>query len=408
MRSRIRDLFRAHRVEAWGGVFHVPDVTRYPALFSWDSAYHALCLRHLDPSAAVAELLALYSANTLENGLLSHQRQVPGSEENRNGVIEMFGPMFDGDRTPFVDPPAAAYAVAQLSGQLGREVDDLLDAAVAHLDALTRHRTLPGSPLPVVIHPFETGTEGSEVTDALFPAAGWREAVPRLRRLTESAAAAGFDPASALASGHGFVVEDPGFCGWYLLALEAVAAAGRRRGERHAVDAARLEQTADDVARAMVERHWWAEGRLFGGWDCVGRRPLRGVSATGVIAAASGRMVSGGYSEVVRSAHLGPGGPMWGPYGLAAGRADPAGGVARFVQWRGNAVWGATAYWAHLALRAGGRAAEAREVRLRMEELVEREGFRELYDVFTGAAGGAGEESGFTWPALVLEMEAGE
>ena len=55
-RSRVRDerlnglglkeacaaMFARHRVAAFGGAFHVPDVSRYPALFAWDSGYHAL------------------------------------------------------------------------------------------------------------------------------------------------------------------------------------------------------------------------------------------------------------------------------------------------------------------------------------------------------------------------------
>ena len=45
-----RSLFDQHRVHAFDGVFHVPDVQRYPALFAWDSGYHALALRHLDES----------------------------------------------------------------------------------------------------------------------------------------------------------------------------------------------------------------------------------------------------------------------------------------------------------------------------------------------------------------------
>src|SRR5260370_18349126 len=49
-------LFERHRVEAFGGTFHVPDVDRYPALFSWDSGYHALALVHLRPQLAVDEL----------------------------------------------------------------------------------------------------------------------------------------------------------------------------------------------------------------------------------------------------------------------------------------------------------------------------------------------------------------
>ena len=92
-------LFARHRVEAFGGTFHVPDVDRYPALFSWDSGYHALCLRHLDSELAWHELTTLFRANTLPGGLLSHQRFLPGAREEQRFIEELFGPMFAGEAT---------------------------------------------------------------------------------------------------------------------------------------------------------------------------------------------------------------------------------------------------------------------------------------------------------------------
>lgn len=167
--DRCAALFAAHRVEAFGGAFHVPDRDSYPALFAWDSGYHALSLRPLAPDAAVEELTTLYRANRLPDGLLSHQRYVPGAEEHRRFIEDLFGPMFDGDRTPFVDPPTPAYAAARLSLALGAAADHLLDDAVAHLRALARARTVGGGSLPAVLHPFETGTEGSALMEALVP-----------------------------------------------------------------------------------------------------------------------------------------------------------------------------------------------------------------------------------------------
>ena len=81
--ARCSALFRGHRVEAFGGTFHVPDRDTYPALFAWDSGYHALSLLHLEPDDAVEELTTLYRANRLPDGQLSHQRYVPGAEEHQ-------------------------------------------------------------------------------------------------------------------------------------------------------------------------------------------------------------------------------------------------------------------------------------------------------------------------------------
>ena len=190
------------------------------------------------PDAAVEELTTLYRANRLEDGLLSHQRYVPGAEEHQRFIEGLFGPMFDGDRTPFVDPPTAAYAAARLSLALGAPADHLLDDAVSHLRALARTRTVGAGALPAVLHPFETGTEGSALIQPLFPG-GLGASLARFKDLTISSRDAGMAPEAALAAGHGFVVYDPTMCGWYLLALEEVAAVCRARGRGHGGDGVR-------------------------------------------------------------------------------------------------------------------------------------------------------------------------
>src|ERR1700712_3275290 len=42
--------------------FHCPDAAKFPAQFLWDSCWHAIALRHLDPAAARDELRTLMRA----------------------------------------------------------------------------------------------------------------------------------------------------------------------------------------------------------------------------------------------------------------------------------------------------------------------------------------------------------
>jgi hypothetical protein len=162
------------------------------------------------------------------------------------------------------------------------------------------------------------------------------------------------------------------------------------------------------VADAAVSLLWSESDHLFGAYDLVGGQRLRGIGAMGLIPAATTAMVERGLSAAVADHHLQTGGPMWGRRGFAAGAVQAGAGVRDFVQWEGNAVWGATVYWAHLLALRLGRLGEARRLRLQLEELVSEHGFREFYDAWSGEAGGAGARSGFTWPALILEMSAGE
>ena len=394
-------LFREHRVHAFGGKFHVPDRDTYPALFAWDSGYHALSLLHLEPDDAVEELTTLYRANRLPDGQLSHQRYVPGAEEHQHLIENLFGPMFDGDRTPFVDPPTAAYAAARLALARGAQADQLLDEAVSHLRALARCRTVDGRSLPAVLHPFETGTEGSALMRNLLPG-DLGASLTRLKELTISCRSVEMDPEAALAAGHGFVVYDPTVCGWYLLALEEVAAACRARGR--AAEAEEAEALARVVAMDVEELLWWEEGRIFTAYELTGSAQLQGIGAMGLVPAASRSLAEAGLSQRAAERHLGPEGPMWGSCGFAAGNITPTAGVGSYVQWDGNAVWGATAYWAYLLAARLDRWDDARRLRDQLIGLIDAHGFREFYDALTGQPGGAGARSGFTWPALVLDM----
>ena len=160
-------------------------------------------------------------------------------------------------------------------------------------------------------------------------------------------------PEAALAAGHGFVVYDPTMCGWYLLALEEVAAACRARGR--ATEATECDAVAGAVAQEMVSLLWWEDARLFVAYDLTGSCQLQGTGAMGLIPAASRTLAQSGQSQRVAERHLRADGPLWGPQGFAAGALTPGAGVGAYVQWDGNAVWGATVYWAYLVAARLGR-----------------------------------------------------
>src|SRR5579864_1264841 len=245
------EMFRRHRVEAFGGAFHVPAAREYGCLFAWDSGYHALALRHIDRTAACVELTTLYAANTTGDGLLAHERPLPGSEDRTAAVTSWFGPIYRPDgRSYLIDPPVAAYAAAMI----GREAEDstLLDAAEKHLDAVERTRTLVRGAAPVILHPLESGTDASPLFDAFVDVSSRRAFASSQRALTETLAVTGWSAGEAMSGHHPFVFQDPTFCGWHLLALEALADAWQARGE--ADRAAGLEARAQALSDIMIRQ----------------------------------------------------------------------------------------------------------------------------------------------------------
>ena len=402
-----RAMFARHRVEAFGGAFHVPAAREYACLFAWDSGYHALALRHLDRAAAVAELRTLYDANSVPEGLLAHERPLPGAEARTARVVEWLGPIYRPDgRSWLIDPPTPAYAAARLFDP-AKDDTRLLEAATRQLAADAAQRRAPDGGGPVILHPLESGADASPLFDALVDVSSREALLGRHRALSQANTAAGWSVECALAAPDGFVVSDPIFTGWRLLALEALAEAWRR-----AADPARarpLEAAADALADWMAERLWSEPLQLFVGYDHLAGRPLPVATLGGVIAAASRRMTEAGFGAKAASAHLTPpASRFWGPAGVAFNPLDGRPIGRRPLLWRGDVVWGATTYWAHLALIATGQPDLAAQLRRQFEDLIRREGFREFYSAQTGEGLGAGAEGGFTWPALVLEMRANE
>ena len=399
-------MFAGHRVEAFGERFHVPAAREYACLFSWDSGYHALALQHLDPAAAAAELWALFRANTCEDGLLAHERPLPGAEARTAWVIEALGPIYRPDgRSWLIDPPVGAYAAARLYLGGACADTDLLRLATRSLEAIDAHRRLAPDGAAVLLHPLESGADASPLFDPLVDVSSRRALLACHRALSACVADAGYDLRTAVAGGHAFVVSDPIFCGWHLLALEELSRAWRKAGAPDR--AVMLEARAESLGAAMVRDLWSPELNLFVGYDHVGRRALATPTLGGIIAAASRYMIARGYGEKVVAAHLDPDrSAFWGPYGIAFNPLDGLAINPRALLWRGDVVWGATQYWGHLVLSRNGAAGAAEFARSQMADLIANWGFREFYSSVSGEGYGAGAQGGFTWPALVLDMTA--
>jgi hypothetical protein len=407
--ARCQELFRTHRAEEFGGTFHVAHRTAYRSLRSWDSGYHALALRHIEPELAISELRTLYHAGQLDDGLVVHERPLPGTEEQVKERARQYGPLFrDDGRSWLIDPPVAAYAAARIVADVGPPARDLLERATSQLDGIWAERLPPDTNLPVILHPFESGTDASPLFDAVVDGTSHEEWRDEIATLTRSAVACRFEPDLALRSGHAFVVEDPVFCGWFLLALQEAVRAWELMGDTPA--ATRMRIRAEMISEAILERLWWEEEEIFAGFDRRREEPLRDVTAGGLLPAASRSLLEEGTAKRVVERYLRPSGsPLWGPKGISFNPVDPhAAPVDEVLPWRGNIMLGATQYWGHLALVRAQRPADARVARSQLEERIEEQGFREFYDAVTGVGRGAGETDGFTWPALVLEMRVSE
>ena len=393
--SRCRELFDELRRDGFSEQFHAPSPEAEGTISAWTSAHHALSLRHIDAAVARAELLAVYHACQRDDGLVARER--------REGGLDELGVELDSDgRSRFIDPPVAAYAVARmiLDGQL--DSDELLEAATRQFDAIWAERLPPDTSIPVILHPIESATPHSSLFEGVVESRTGPEWYAEIANVARSAIGVDLQPARALRAGHAFVVEDPVFAGWLLIALEDLGRAHEEAGD--SATSLKFRVRSNMIKDAIQERLWWPNEEIFGAFDRARGEPLRGVTAGGLVPAASTGILEEGGGKRAVERHLRPSAaPLWGAHGLSI---EPQPRDQEEVDLRtGRAVTPIAQFWAHLALSRAGRNADARVARGQLENLVEGHGFHERYDPRSGAPSG---RRGFSLGTLLLEMRASD
>jgi len=401
---RCRELLAALRREAHGAPFHVSERGAPSVVSSWDSGHAALVLRHLDPAAAAAELRALYAACQRDDGLVASERAAgPKERAERQAVL---GPLFAEDgRSILISPPIAAYAAARLVAAGGAALRDLLENATRELDAIWGRRLPPDTSLPVILHPLESGYARSALFESLIELESDEEWRDESATLLRSASACQLDPERALRAGHAFVIEDPLFCGWLLLALEACSQAWEKLGDTNTC--LKLRIRSEMIAEGVASRLWWEEQELYVAWNRGRQSALRGVSAGGLLPAASRTLLEEGTAKRAIDRHLRPAiSALWGARGVSQAPPRREGLDERELA-ADDAISPLAVYWAHLVLARADRSADARVARSQLEELALERGFRSRYA--PGAEDPEADGSDVAlWPALALEMRASE
>jgi hypothetical protein len=174
--ARLRHQAEATLMANWRGASTVPTSTLYPHQWSWDSAFIAIGLAHLNTGRAWSELVSLFRAQWTDgrvpqivfNRSVPEDAYFPGPRFWR--PLPAGGPPSGMATTGLVQPPvhaAAALAVARQSPR--REARAVLRRLYPRLagyhDYLHRRRST-GSGLVAIVHPWESGMDNSPAWDA--------------------------------------------------------------------------------------------------------------------------------------------------------------------------------------------------------------------------------------------------
>jgi mannosylglycerate hydrolase len=398
------------------GAYTRPSPRLYPHQWNWDSAFVALALAYLDWPRAEREVDALVAAQWT-NGMLPHIHYnpaaggyFPGPEWWPGVPVRRGGERTSGISHPPVVPTAVYWAGrAQPDVQVrhawwARVYEPLRDA----LRFFSEHRTVPGSPLIVLVHPWESGLDNSPRWD-FATRAGFRPSRPYTRHDT-GVVSAGERPRTAdydlylylveLIAAHRyelssflphtpFAVYDALFNAiWYraVLDLNQIAAA-----------LGRAPDWSTDELRAFhaaYHRILWDEGSgLFLDFDLRGGGPIPvhtiaglGAIYAGLVDVEQAARMYRSYCDRCPDCRLLPTVPP------DQSEYEPA----RY--WRGPA-WVNTNWFVGRGLEDLGLGADARLLAEATVDLVRRGGWCEYFHPSTGEGLGGGD---FSWTAALL------
>jgi hypothetical protein len=292
----------------------------------------------------------------------------------------------------------------------------LFPRLVAQHRYLERHRDPAGHGLAAIVHPWESGLDNSPIWDAELEAIEVPPgAVPPYRRSDLAHVSAADRPSDAtydryvylalryrdtgydtgqLATSP-FLVEDVLFNAVYLWSARALVEIAGVLG----ADTAPLAAAARRIHDGLLAHLWDPNEHRFFSYDLRACRSIRKESVDSavplldpelprdLVEAIAGELTSSHFDAPPTVSHY-----LVPSYDLGGSEFD------RRRYWRGP-VWINTNWLLWRGLRQHGQIALAREIEESTVELVERSGFREYFDPFTGAGYGSDD---FSWTAALL------
>ena len=358
--------------------FTAPSPGHYPWQWYWDSCFHAITWRRLDPARSRMELETLLDAS--RNGFIGHTsflgRPLDLERAIRYNVATRHAPT-----TSTIQPPVLAWAWSIAVGD-PRAEERISD----HHDWLRTNRDLEGDNLLWLIQPDESGMDASPKFDHVWGRrAHGRWPFPLLIHANRRR---GFD-AHRIAAGGGPVVCEVVTNVLWSLSEQAM-------GNPSPTTALLERLWNDDLGRFIDEVR--SPARLIDAadipltWDTLAPLALPDLPEE-----IGHRLVQ----EVLLRPHL-----FWDGLPLPSVALNDPTHTSQDVFWGRRRIWRGpswvnAAWFVWMGLNRLGYQQEADEMRNRLVAVVLREGLREYYDARTGAGMGARD---FGWSALVWEM----
>lgn len=384
------EVLRGNQISSGGYRYTRPAPHVYEHQWLWDSCFHAITYRWLDPDMAAAELLSM-AAGQVEDG--PDAGMIPHMIYWRGGGAPLWG---RDDRSIITQPPLLAMAALLIHQQQPNRA--LLEALYPRLCAyqawFDRRRDPDGDDLVTIIHPWESGWDASPRWDGPMGLHQPTDDESKAARhaLVQTLIAHDCD-AERLEAAGSFAVEPVDYNAIRAADLEALAVIAAELG----ADPAPWRDRACAVQRATAR--FLHDGDF---WDLSSpdKTPVKVRSAAPFVLLFGGCVDAATAAELV---HQLTGPTFWTPYPVPTTPADDS-AFDPDHYWRGN-VWASVNWLIYRGLKRYGYAAEASHMAARFAALIAAHGFHEYFNPLTGAGHGPDQQS---WATVVLDMLATE
>ena len=361
----------------------------YAHQFMWDSCFHAIIWRWIDPKMAQDELLALVARQVKDGpdtGMIPHCNYWQG------GGAWLW---IHDDRSSITQPPlvcVAALLVYERS-QDRAFLEAIYPKLIAYHDWFDRRRDPDGDKLVCLIHPWESGGDALPRWDRamgyqVFSHEPGRDARHKLAKTIVE-----YDTdAAALAQAGSFIMETMDYNAFRAADLDALAEIANILGK--ADEAASLRQRVEAIRQAFQAK------MIVDGYPV----DLQGADEQPVIMPSAGQFMTliGGCPTAEQAERLVERlqeSRFWTPYPVTTSPTDDP-TFDPNIYWRGN-VWPCVNWLIFKGLQRYGYNDLARELAERSLRLLKQSGFWEYYHPLTGEGLGG---STFSWAAVMLDM----
>lgn len=384
-----------------------PSPGTYPFQFFWDTCFHVFILTALGEHDMAKEHLISLFAMQEEDGFVGHMIYWDRLKPSRLADFFQSKPriqnLYKSHMSALIQPPLAAQAVARVYRASGDKafLRQMLPKLKKYYRWLARNRDFHGDGLLTIISPFESGMDWKPTFDVVvdFPEkkADWRLFL-KVIGVDFRNFLGNYNLRKIYKKGY-FLVKEVGLNVIYAQNLNTMAGLCTEMGEEK--EAGAFKRLGEQLSRSILEVMYDEKDAAF--YDVHGKenRKIKILTPT-VFYPVVLENLPKEVKEKVVTKHFFNSEEFDTPYPFpSVAKSHPSFDPTESPYiWRGP-TWIVNNWFMHQFLMQNGYGEESKRLIKSIRELIEKSGFREYYNPFTGEGYGAED---FTWAGLVLDM----